>query len=84
VRLEGLGKLKKKKSSIVVESLNRELPACNTVPQPTMLHRASVYIVYETENVKKYCNRSKRFGPIKIYEECEEIDEVCVVTYLIA
>jgi hypothetical protein len=49
-----------------------------------MLQRTSTKIVYETENEKKYGNGAKCFGSMKIYGECEEIDEVCVVTYLIA
>jgi hypothetical protein len=71
-------------SNGVIENHNRGFPACSIVPQAIMLQRASTEIVYKSENVKKYGNRAKCFGSMKIYDECEEIDEVCVVTYLIA
>jgi hypothetical protein len=38
MRLEGLGKLKK--SSDLIWNRTRDIPACSTVPQPTMLLRA--------------------------------------------
>jgi hypothetical protein len=42
VRLEGLGKLKKKKSTLS-GTRTGDLPACSIVPQPTMLPRAPIY-----------------------------------------
>jgi hypothetical protein len=44
VRLEGLGKLKKKIHLIGTRS--RDLPACSIVPQPTTQLRASISYVY--------------------------------------
>jgi hypothetical protein len=44
VRLEGLGKLKKKIH--LIGTRNRDLPACSIVPQPTTLPRASATNFY--------------------------------------
>jgi hypothetical protein len=40
MRLEGIGKLKKKKKIHLIGTRTRYLPACSVVPQPTTLPRA--------------------------------------------
>jgi hypothetical protein len=50
VRLEGLGKLKKKKKfNDFIGNQTRDLPACSIVPQPTTLQRAPSFLDNCTE-----------------------------------
>jgi hypothetical protein len=48
VRLEELDKLKKK-SNDLIGNRTRDLLAFSIVPQPTILFRASIFIIYECE-----------------------------------
>jgi hypothetical protein len=49
VRLEGVGKLKKKKSNDLTGNRTRNLPACRIVAQPTTPPRAPIILYYTTE-----------------------------------
>jgi hypothetical protein len=65
VRLEELGQLKK--SNNLIGDRNRDLPACSTVPQPTMLSRALVrgqiaYIVIYIVNIMTSCRLPRGLG----------------------
>jgi hypothetical protein len=42
VRLEGIGKLKKKKANDLIGNRTPDLPACSIVPQPATLPRALI------------------------------------------
>jgi hypothetical protein len=72
VRLEGLGKLKKKKStSWGLEP--KTFPACNIVPQPTTLLRVpSFREVFSIIFLKVNENRRNRFRENRNFDSCSQ------------
>jgi hypothetical protein len=64
VRLEGLGKLKKKIH--LIKTLSHYLPVCSTVPQSTTLPRAPINDMNNKNNCKALTNINFNIGTVNV------------------